>query len=704
MALITKIRKQSGLLITLIALALISFVIMDMTNSKSGILSGSTNSVGKINGKKVDYTDFQNVEQILYGNDKGDPFARRSSIWNYFVDETILAEEAEDTGLGVGKEELEELQFGTNLSPIIEQRFGDPNTRQVDRARLAQFKEAIKTNKLPAEVKPYWAHQQKEIVTDRIQSKLSAIVAKGLYTPTWQAEMQYNDQASQMAFNYVKVPFEVVQDAEVKVEDSDYKAYLDENKAIFKQDEETRKVGFISFDVKPTTEDSIKIADDISKLIEGLRTAENDSLYIVNNYGAYDGLFHKKDELPAMVKDTAFDLGVGTIFGPFLDGNDFRIMKIMDKRVVADSVKSRHILIKADQNNPAGLAAAEKTIDSLKNLVETGVASFDSLAMKFGQDGTNVKGGDLGYAALNGMVKPFNDLIFFKAEKGKIYKVTTQFGVHLVEMLDKKISNNTAIKVAFLSQPNVPSEATQNAMLEKAQNIVAQNRTYAELEAYAKKSDLPFQVSPGLKQNDFVVGALGQGNTSRDIVRWAFGDEAKVNGVSSNVYAYQAQDSYFDNKYVVVALKNIQPAGIPSVENVKDEIEAIVKNRKKGEVIKKKIANAKDLNAIAAQFAMPVDTANAVSFSSPFVPGLGNEPKVVATAYGMKDQAVSEALVGNAGVFVVKMNSKQAAPPAGDLTFLKKQGAMAAQMQVQGRLMASLRKKADISDNRNTFF
>ncbi|MBP7821990.1 MAG: SurA N-terminal domain-containing protein, partial [Saprospiraceae bacterium] len=436
MALISKIRKQSGLLITLIALALVSFVVMDMTSSRLGNM-GKSDSVGSINGQKVDYREFQKVENILYGNDKGDPFARRSALWNYFVDEALLSEEAEDLGLGVGKDELNELQFGANLSPIIQQRFSDPNTRQVDRNRLAQFKQAIDGNKLPEDVKPYWAHQQKEIITDRIQSKLSALVAKALYTPTWQAEMLYNDQNSQTAFNYVRIPFDKVQDAEVKLEDSDYKAYLDENKALYKQDEETRKIGFVAIDVKPTVADSIKTAEELAKLIAGLRTTDNDSLYAVNNYGNYDGLFHKKDELPPIVKDTAFDFGVGAIYGPFLDGEDYRVMKVVDKRVVADSVKSRHILIKTDPNNPASIATAEKTIDSLKTLIETGVARFDSLAMKFGQDGTNAKGGDLGYTQLNGMVKPFNDLIFFKAEKGKLYKVTTQFGVHLVEMLDK---------------------------------------------------------------------------------------------------------------------------------------------------------------------------------------------------------------------------------------------------------------------------
>jgi len=135
MALIGKIRKNSWLMIVVIGFALAAFIIMDMTSSSKLGGGGGSMSLGSINGKAVDWNEFQNAEQLVYGN-SSDVFGRRSALWNYFVEEAIVTDQADDLGLSVSKEELMDLQFGATPSPVIAARFMNPQTGQVDAKSL----------------------------------------------------------------------------------------------------------------------------------------------------------------------------------------------------------------------------------------------------------------------------------------------------------------------------------------------------------------------------------------------------------------------------------------------------------------------------------------------------------------------------------------------------------------------------------------
>lgn len=218
MALISKIRKNSWLLIVMLALGLGGFVVMDMVSAGSRA-SGNEFTIGVVNGKKLDWNDFQRAERILYPNSTGDVYGQRNYLWNYMVEEQLLKEESEALGLGVSKEEMEELQFGTRLSPVIQRNFRDPNTGQMDRATLDQIKTNLGTGNLQPQLEEFWGFQSGEIIKDRLQTKLSNLVKKSIYTPTWMAQQLQAEQGSSLDFTYVLVPFDKIADEEVKAED-----------------------------------------------------------------------------------------------------------------------------------------------------------------------------------------------------------------------------------------------------------------------------------------------------------------------------------------------------------------------------------------------------------------------------------------------------------------------------------------------------
>lgn len=723
MALIGKIRQQKWLLVGSLAAALVLFIAMLMfDNPNQSLFGGSRTQVGEIEGRKIEYQEFNLIHDILYQNAGTDGFSDRTALWNFFVDEAIVLKEAEALGLGVSKTELLDLQFSedaSRLSPVITNRYLDPNTRQLDRAQLAQLKDIItggkidqmiKDGQLVPDFKYRWAHQEKEVIKDRLQSKISRMVEKGLYTPTWMAEGIAQEQSQSVDFFFVQVPFDEIPNTEVSLSDEDYSAYFEEVKSQFKQEEETRRLEYVTFVVNPTSEDSAAIRAGVAGLVEGFATAEDDSAFVEANLGSIDEAYFKKDALSPAIADTIFDLAVGAVYGPYIDQGSYKAVKLLGKKVVADSVKARHILRRVTDN--ASFTNATKTIDSLKNLIETGVASFDSLAARFSEDQSNAaKGGDLGFFAPGMMVKEFNDVCFFKAEPGKVYSVTTQFGVHLIQVTDRKfLKSEPSVKVAYISQNLVPSQKTQDVAKEQALQLVESSPNLEKLRENAAAKGMETETSAPLKINDYIVGNLSVGPDSRKMVRWAFGvdastESADVNEVSPEVYNFQDPGAFHIGRYVVAGLKGIQAAGIPSWKDVKDEIEPQVINRKKGELVKQRIAGKADLESIAATFSVQVDTALATNFSSGFIQKLGTvESKVVATAMKVDLNQVSEPVVGTSGIFMVKPANKPAPAPVVNVAQVRQSSQQSVRTTARARVMQSLRKGADIDDNRANFF
>ena len=717
MALIGKIRKNSWLLIVLIGLGLASFIIMDMFSGNQGAIGGGNiNTVGKVNGQEIgmrEFTNAEKIQQFLYGSNANDGgFGRRNAIWNYFVEDAIVREMADDLGLNVSKEELIDLQFGPNPSPVIRARFIDPNTGQYDPTRVASFKTALDDGTLSQDPNwgPVWAYQEKEIIKDRLQSKINAMITKGLYTPTWMVEKVGEDQNKRVDFEYVQIPFDEL-DTDVELTDSDYQAYLENNKAQYMQEEETRKVDYVVFDVVPTRGDSNDIRKQVTDLIPSFRTTESDSQFITNNFGFIADAYFSKEDMATFdqaIVDSLFKVDQGTVIGPYIDANAYRAIKLLDRKVIADSVRSRHILRRVDPNsaatNPMAMIQANATIDSLKQLLENGAEVFDSLAAKYSQDYSNSNnGGDLGYSAINATVQPYNNVLFYTGEIGKLYKVTTQFGVHLIEVLDRKFeTNEERVKIAYLNQPIIPSEATQNAVRKKAREFVAENRSLDAIKKAAAETDgLEVETAYGLKENDYIVGALGSGTDSRQIIKWTY--KASEGEVSPDVYSYQDQVNYFDNKYVVVGLSGIVDPGMPSVADIKEEIEIQVANQKKAEKVKSQLSGS-NLAAIAAQYNSEVDTVRSVSFTSSSIPGLGNEPKVLASAFNLDLNQMSEPIIGNSGVYLLKVYNKPESTGVTNIPQIRQIENTKTQSQIRGNLIQAMKKNAQIEDYRSRFY
>ncbi len=704
MALIGEIRKNSWLLVITIGLALAAFILMDMFSGDKSIFGSQQFNAGTINGEKVSWNEFQNAENILYRNASGDPYARRQALWNFFVEDKLVADEADALGLSVSRDELMDLQFGANPSPIIQQSFRDPQTNQLNRTELDNFKKAIEDNTLAGYPRQYWALQEKQIIKDRLQTKLSNMIGKGMYTPTWMVQQTHAEQSQKVGFNFVKIPYDNVS-GDVAVSDSDLNAYLNENAAAYTNDEETRKLEFVTFEVKPTKADSVAIRKELAGLKSIFAESTTDDLanFTSNNNGSYQDRYLKESEVTSSKKKAFFSREVGTVVGPFLENGSYQLARIVDRRVLPDSAKSRHILISASTEDQ--FAQAQKTIDSLKTLIVTGQSRFDSLAVKFSQDPGSAKdGGVYDNVGINQFVPEYRDVIFFSGNIGKLYSVRTQYGIHLIEPMGRTTgSNETYVKLAYINQAVVPSEETQDTEYTKVYDLVNTAKSIDDLKQIAANAGLELESSPLLKKNDYLIGTLGSGQASRDMIRWAFSSDTNKGDVSPEVHTYQDQVNFYNNKYVLAGLRSVQAEGKPSLDNIRDVIQPIVLNQKKAATIQSAV-QGKNLASIASSYSAEVDTVKSVSFNASFVPGVGNEPKVVASAFNLNVNDISAPIAGQSGIYVVQMTDKPEVGQASNIPALRKTANTSAQSQVRAQLMSSMRKDANVEDNRGNFY
>jgi peptidyl-prolyl cis-trans isomerase D len=519
--------------------------------------------------------------------------------------------------------------------------------------------------------------------------------------PKWQTEVTNQLNNDKITFEFVRVGFDKVDDKDVTLTDEDYKNYLAKNSGKYTLTDENRLIDYVAFNVTPSLQDTQDIIAKLRSLRSEFRSTTNDSLFSVSKGGAVLPAYQKADAITGALKDSIANMSIGSVAGPYLDNGAYLLAKLIDRKVMPDSVKARHILRKAD--SPAALAVAKKQIDSLKNLLVTKRARFDSLAIKNSEDtGSAIKGGDLGTFAEGVMVKPFNDACF-NGSIGSYYVVETQFGVHLIEVQNQKYLNkNPKYKIAIVAEPMIPSQNTQNAVYDKVSGILSKCNNIDDLKKLGEKDpELKIQTTKGLVKNDYIIQPF-QGDASRDIIKWAF--NANAGKISKDIYNFQDENKQYTKTYVLAGLNSISKPGLMSLVQAKSQIEAQVKNFKKAEILKTKIKGT-DMNAIASEFGTVIDTATNVTFAQGAIASIrASEPKLIAKAFDMEPGKTSGIIEGTSGLFMIKVKEKTPAIPESNLDMIKSSIVNSAKSGAAYRVWDALKKKYKPEDNRSSFY
>ena len=708
MAVLERIRSRAGtIVVVVIGLALLSFVLQDLLSSGRSIFSGSANEIGEINGNSVSGEEFARKlteaeerykrNQNAAGVDENTRQQLINEIWNEYLDEYLFNVELDKAGVQVSEDELFDLVQGDNVDPQVQQIpiFQDSITKQFDRNRVIRFlkTQLSEENDPDGKFRESWAQFENSLMKQRRKNKYYALIKKSIYVPTAFAKRDFVEKNRNAQYRILVKRYDTVADSTVKVSDEDFKKYYDEHKHEFEQNDEMRRLEYVVFQVSPTPEDRAELMANMTKLKEQFQTASNDTLFVNANSSENFRVDRvKRGKLNIQIDSAVFSGTPGSVYGPFVDGEAVKLAKLRGFKTTSDSVKARHILISTQNGLTAEKAMAKA--DSLKNVIKAG-GDFAALASLLSDDpGSKTSGGDLGFFTEGTMVPEFNDACF-NGNVGDLVVVKTQFGAHLINIQDKTRATSKA-EVVFLTRPVEASSKTNEAVFAKANDFAVNAETYEAFKKVSEEQKLFVVKAPNVRPSDRQVNDLA---ASRELVTWAFNDETEVNAVSKVME--------FDGKYVVAALTGIRSKGIPPMEQIKEEMEPMVKREKKADQFEKEmsVAGITNIDALASKLGVSADTVQSVSFGSFSVPGYGFEPKLVGAIPYAKANVLSKPVRGRMGVYVYITQSVTEAPPVPtDLSGMKKQLASNNQNRVDMGVYNSLLKKANVEDKRYRFF
>ena len=720
MAVLGKIRALGPVaLISVIGLALFAFVFSTGTGTVTDAFKSdefNQSRVAIVNGIEMDRSDFMrnvdNIEQQNRGSRSS--IQTMNSVWESELKKLILQSEYEKIGISVEREMMRDL-LRNNLSSFAD--FQNDNS-EFDEQILNQFISNLKeispeTIELQGSLVNYesWNNFENSVASQGLEQLYYNLIDAGIHTSLFEGEESHYNSNDLVDFRYVKIPFSSITDDEIKITKSDVNEYINDNESVYSSDPR-RDLIYVRFDEKPSETDESDFMTALEELTEdrveydinsnekitykGFKNTENNEDYINTNSAIklYDSYVFKTSLSPKFA-DEIFNLDKGELFGPYKEDGFVKTTKLIDTKILPDSAKVRHILIpymgsfRSGPNDSKSKDEAKKTADSINNVLKRNRGKFNSLLSLSSDQVSNENDGVIEFAYIDGFAPEFRDFSFEK-RVGAIDVVETDFGFHIIEILSQG-TKQKAIKVGNLALKIEPSERTRDSIYSLASKfeIAVNSDNFRE---YAK--EIGMKVSPvnNVAELDENIPILGK---QRNIIRWAYDANTDVGDIK--------RFNISEGGYAIVMLSSVNDKGMMSYDKSSITALPIVKNKKKAEKIISN-TNFSDIDQIANQYGLQVESALSVNLNNPVISGVGNEPSVVGYAMGINKETTSQAIIGESGVFYIYVTERRKAASLDNYMSLINNINSSRTSQIRSNAYNALKDKAEIVDYRATFY
>ena len=714
MAAIGKIRSWGPVLATVIGLALFAFIAEEMFRSCEATSNEKRQQVGEVLGKKISVQDFQSlvdeyqsVIKMTQGRDNltdEELNQVKDQVWQMYVNNTIMEEEAKKLGLTVTDAELQEiLKAGTNpmlmQTPFVNQQTGRFDVNQLtkfladykkiqDQPQQAQVAEQYK------QIYDYWKFIEKQLRQNVLGTKYQTLLTECLISNPVSAKAAFEAQNQESDIQLATLPYSAIKDSDVEVKESDLKAKYDEQKEMFRQYVESRDIKYVDFQVLPSAADRAALMKTINEARQKLESgaAPADIVRKAQSQVAYTGIAATKRAFAPDIATKLDSMQVGQVSAPFETAydNTVNVVKLINKVQAPDSIEYRQIQVGGETAE-----AAHKTADSIFTALKSG-ADFEALAKKYGQTGEKQWLTSSMYEnapSVDADSKAYLTALTTLAPN-ESQNVAFSQGNIIVQVTNRK-AMVTKYDAAVIKHTIDFSKDTYSQAYNKFSQYVSENKTLEGLEKNAQKFGFRVQERKDIFSSEHYVAGL---RSTRDAMKWIF--DAKEGDVSP---LYECGNN---DHLMVIALTKVHPEGYRDLSAVEDQLKQEVIRDKK---YNKAVEMLKGVNSIdaAKQKGAVVDSVRQITFSAPvFVQATGtSEPALSGAVAAAKAGQFSAAPVkGNGGAFLFKvLNKKQREAVKFDA---KQQQAQLKQqaMQAASRFMNELYLKANVVDNRYLFF
>jgi peptidyl-prolyl cis-trans isomerase D len=551
--------------------------------------------------------------------------------------------------------------------------------------------------------KDQWLRFEKAIKEDRIETKFNNLVRKGYYIPTAFLKKIYTESAQTLNIRYFSPVLTTIPDNSVTLTEADYQTFYDKNKDMFFQEEPSRELNYVLFEVKASDPDRKKISDDVQLIYKDFLSSNNLPDFVnANGDKKYDSTYKKKGSFPGILDSTAYSSNPGTYYPPFELNNAWYMAKLLDIQERPDTMKGSQILISfagsplKNENIKRTKQEAKSRADSMMTFLKKAPDKFREFAQNYSDfpsakdDGGELKeiiDGQPSYGIF------FNSGLTMKPNDMKVIETNIGYAIFRLTSKTKPIRK---AKMAILQRNIEPSNQTFQDTYLKASVFAGQNRTK---EAFAKASTqqgIPNRTAENIHEMDNFLNGL---SSAREVVRWAYAENTKIGEVSP----------VFDlsGKYVVAILSAINDKGYIPLEKIKDRIVQNVRNEKKAVMLAERLTNSmktlKNFNQLAIQFQSKIDTTN-LTFGGYNNSAIGREPEIVGKLFTYKAGELIGPLKGKYGAYIVIIDNINKAAEKQDFTGERMQQQSSFENRASGLIYEAIKKAGKIKDNRRNFF
>lgn len=706
MGIIGSIRKHSGIAVAVVGIAIVAFIIGDLTKNQRGVpdmgkIGDQTITYARYNEKVEEMEESYKAQQNIAQIPAEVEYQLRDQVWQNLVTETLTDKEFEKLGLQLTNAELNDMYMGTFIHPYIRQIFTDPQTGNFNVAAVKQYMSNF--DNLDTAQRMQLVEIEKNVTEDRKQQKYSALISRGMYMPKAIAQ-QIADMGSKLSnVTAINCSYQSLSDDEAgALTDQDYQNYYNKHKAEFRLRDEIREIDYVIYPVVPTAQDMANIQAEVEKTWDEFQTISADELtFFVNAESSrnYDSTYRKASEFTSPMDSALMAAGEGSYISPRIAGNEWVMAKVLNIANRPDSLRASTIYIfnsNAGGNITRSDEQAKQLADSVMNVLRSGAMTFEEAVSKFSDDPQKSQNnGDMGWNLDGGYGFINEDIVNTPEGSYFVKKHPQEVGYFLVKVTGKTTPHRK-YRVATITREIAASEATSRNIYNEANKFAGNNRTYAEMTATAQAENLQVR-NAMVSAMQYGIGGV---SNARSIIQWAYNEDTEVGTVADQIFEG-------DDMYIVAALKNVYKVGYASLDQVRPMIENQVRIEKKAEVLKARLEEAQkaggNLSAIAAKVNATIDTLDSVSFNDYYLGQYGMEPKVQAAIAASEANKLVGPIQGANGVYMVSVNAKMDNPAAANTENIRMQKQQSFMQSLRG-IQQVLKDKAKVTDNRIKFF
>ena len=720
MAAIGSIRKHGVLLLVIIGLALLAFILGDLSNVTRVFSNKYT--MAKIDGRKMDQEYSKQYEEntaliklIQKKNSLEDDetYQIHDMTWQQLLQSQVLDKELEKLGMAYTNQMIEDYkdnmiaslstqqpnQFIAQFANALAEQVGPENTMAI----LSNIESYANNDQAKDIYNAYKALVRIAINSEKQQQYFALAQNSVYFSDPMAKQLAKDNKMSLVSLMTVNPELTAFQNLKPEVAEKEMKDFYNAHKKdLFTVRDRNRDLNVAVFPINPTPADLKAIEDSVRKDFAAFAQAPTIAEYNISKGfgGAVDSTYFKESDINLPELDSlVFKSAVGSFIEPFTYENvKWYFGKVFGAASRPDSVMVATIELPfktaSYQEAPYTKKEAHQKADSLRDAIVSGQTTI------FAEQPNYLYGREQGDTTFwlperGTMPELYNNLL--STPNGGIYLYKAPNGYIVFQVLNRTQPIEKRQFVLY-DYDITASDATVSALRSQANQFAASVTSDEELVANAAKQGI--QVVNGDHVTSMAAN-IGQLPNCRDIVSWSFGDDVKKDAISD---VFNINRMFF----AVASVANVREVGEQKYKDVKDEIKTMLERQNKvdmvAEQLNKDLASG-DMQSVAQKYSVAVTDSVSLSFAGDYYMNRGVDSKAIGQIFNLPANKPT-AVAGNNVAYVVNVVETRDGQASENLMMEKNylQNAVLGRERNQDTLLGYLINQVKVLDNRVRFY